>query len=159
MNRNKNFFDHLDGGWTSVLGNIYKQNQHSLMVEVTFKSFFVYEVHKVDENREHYFQLIVPEHMKHELERKEYKNRLSKDIFSDSLYSEDYATIGFIFDNAVLSFTSFELENMKQLKIIDDSKSSLYFDDEDMYQDLIDEGKIVLADPETMKFPPLQQLF
>ena len=155
----QNFFDHLDGGWGSVIANIYRENQPSLMIEITFKNFFVYEIHKINENKEHYFDLVVPEELKDELEREEYKNRLSKDIFSDSIYSNDYATIGFVFDNAVLSFTSFELENMKQLKIIDDSKPSLYFDNEDMYQELIDEGKIVIADPETMKFPPLQQLF
>ena len=98
--------------------------------------------------------------MKDHLEEEGYKKRYNRKIYIGELYSPSYTTVGFSLENAVLSFTRLEVSNINKIVIIDDSRPCFYFDDYegDLYQELIDSRKIVLADPETMKFPPLQEL-
>ena len=159
----QNFFDHLDGGWGDLIADTYKEyNKQSLLFNLTFKGFFAYDIYSVDESQEYKFDLIFQdEDMKYHLEEEGYKKRYNRKIYIGELYSPNYTTVGFSLENAVLSFTRFEVSNINKIVIIDDSRPCFYFDDYyegDLYQELIDSRKIVLADPETMKFPPLQEL-
>lgn len=144
--KNKKFLNALDD-WGSILANTFNDNAIRDTLEVYYSEFLTVTVNVIDESRPAKGFIIDENDNKIDLNFETYKS------FIESFYSEDISVLRIYLDNAYLYFTEFEFPYIDKIVIMDDSKPSIGLDDVSIYEDKINDGTIILNEPDEMSFP------
>ena len=146
MNKENNFIDALDD-WGSILANTFNDNAIRDTLEVHYSEFLTVTINIIDESRPAKCFIIDENDNQIDLNFETYK------WFVETFYSENVSVLRIYLDNAYLYFTEFEFSYIDKIVIMDDSKPSIGLDEVNIYEDMINNGKIILNDPDEMTFP------